>query len=87
MILKSPPAKFALFFIILDGMSDNNNENDDKTDGIEKGEKIGIEKGENNKAIEVAKKMLRKGMDVDDIADISGLSVEEIKKLSDAFHK
>ncbi|MBR1734224.1 MAG: hypothetical protein IJ730_02065, partial [Alphaproteobacteria bacterium] len=57
--------------------------------GKAEGEKIGIEKGKaegaNEKAVEVAKKMLRKGIDVDDIADISGLSVEEIKKLSNAF--
>ena len=60
-----------------------------KEEGKIEGEKIGIEKGKaegaNEKAVEVAKKMLRKGIDVDDIADISGLSVEEIKKLSNAF--
>ena len=45
--------------------------------GIEKGIKKGIEKGK----IEDAKKMLIKKYPIDDIADITGLSVQEIKKL------
>ena len=49
--------------------------------GIEKGEKIGIEKGANEKAIAVAKAMLKHGDDIDYISLVSGLTVDEIKKL------
>ena len=53
--------------------------------GIEKGEKIGIEKGKtegaNEKAIAVAKAMLRHGDDIDYISLVSGLTIEEIKKI------
>ena len=53
--------------------------------GIEKGrsegEKIGIEKGANAKAIEVARAMLGHNDALDYIALISGLTVEEVKKL------
>ncbi len=43
----------------------------------EEGEAI----GEHKKAIEVAKKLLAKGTDIAAIADISGLSEEEIERL------
>jgi predicted transposase/invertase (TIGR01784 family) len=53
--------------------------------GIEKGkiegEQIGIEKGEINAKVEVAKKMKGKGMPIEDIRDITGLSIEELGKL------
>ncbi len=41
----------------------------------------GIEEGEKQKAIEIAKKSLLKGLDVDVIADLTGLSIHEIEKL------
>ena len=47
----------------------------------EEDEKIGIEKGAREKAIETAKKMLLKGLDYSDISEFTGLSVEEIKQL------
>jgi SOS response regulatory protein OraA/RecX len=37
--------------------------------------------GEKSKALDVARAMLAKGFDVDTIAEISKLSVEEIKSL------
>jgi len=50
----------------------------------EKGEKIGAER-EQKKAkaekIESAKKMISKGLSIEDISDFTGLSIEEIKKL------
>ncbi len=49
--------------------------------GLEKGEKRGIAKGENKKAIEVAKNMLNADMDINQIAVLTGLSVEKINKL------
>ena len=49
--------------------------------GRSEGEKIGIEKGANAKAIEVARAMLSHNDALDYIALISGLTVEEVKKL------
>nr|VFJ73972.1 MAG: conserved hypothetical protein (putative transposase or invertase) [Candidatus Kentron sp. FW] len=49
---------------------------------IEKKIQEGREKGLQEKAIEVARASLARGMDVSIIADISGLSEEEIRKLS-----
>ena len=48
-----------------------------KDDGIEEGRKEGKIEGK----IEIAKKMKTKGMDVDTIIEITGLSKEEIEKL------
>ncbi|HOV15376.1 MAG TPA: hypothetical protein PK771_13905 [Spirochaetota bacterium] len=45
------------------------------------GEKIGIEKGEKNKAYESANKMKQKGFDVKLISEITGLTENEIGKL------
>lgn len=47
----------------------------------EKGEKMGLEKGERKKQLEIAKKMLEKNMDICDIQEITGLPKEEIEKL------
>jgi predicted transposase/invertase (TIGR01784 family) len=48
----------------------------------EKGEKKGLKKGEIRKAIEVATKMIKRGMPMDLIIELSGLSEEEIKKIT-----
>jgi predicted transposase/invertase (TIGR01784 family) len=50
-------------------------------EGREEGEKVGIEKGSKGKAIEMAKKLKEKGIDVALISETSGLSKEEIEKL------
>jgi predicted transposase/invertase (TIGR01784 family) len=44
-------------------------------------EQKGIDIGERRKAISIAKKLKAKGYDIPDIADTTGLSVEEIEKL------
>ena len=52
--------------------------------GIERGIEQGIEIGEEKKATKVALRMLldkKRNYAVDEIADISGLSIEEIRKL------
>ena len=49
--------------------------------GIEKGEKLGIEKGKNEEKKENAKKMKDKGLDINLISEIIGLSIEDINKL------
>ena len=46
-----------------------------------KGYEEGIEDGSLQKAIEIAKKMLSKGNNIEDIIDLTGLSIEEIEKL------
>ena len=57
---------------------------DAKVEGIKEGERIGIEKAEAKayqEKIESARKMLRKGVVVSDVADFTGLSLEEVRKL------
>jgi DNA repair protein RadC len=57
--------------------------------GVKKGEKLGIQKGrkegrqegELNKAIQMAKAMMKKGVEVKLIADVSKLSINQIRKL------
>ena len=46
---------------------------------IEMGNKIAAGKAEERR--EIAKKMLVKGMDINDISELSGLSIDEVKKL------
>ena len=42
----------------------------------------GISKGKIKKSMEIAKNMLKKNISIEDISDITGLSIEEIKKIS-----
>lgn len=41
----------------------------------------GIKDGKKEEKIEIAKKLLKKNMDIDEIREITGLSLEKIKKL------
>ena len=45
------------------------------------GKKEGIEQGAKEKELQIAKNMLKKGMNVSDIIEITGLTKEEIEKL------
>ena len=49
--------------------------------GSEEGRVEGMEKGMNQRSLEIARKMLAKGMDEDTIMDLAGLTAEEIKLL------
>ena len=49
--------------------------------GREEGRVEGMEKGMNQRSLEIARKMLAKGMDEDTIMDLAGLTAEEIKLL------
>ena len=49
--------------------------------GIEKGRAEGMEKGMNQRSLEIAKKMLANGMDEASVMDMTGLTAEEIKLL------
>jgi DNA repair protein RadC len=52
-----------------------------RKEGLKEGEKIGMEKGIDKGIKKVAKTALKKGTAIDHIAEITGLSIEEIKKL------
>ena len=52
-----------------------------RAEGIEKGRAEGIEKGMSQRSLEIAKKMLAKGMDEASIMDMTGLTAKEIKLL------
>ena len=49
--------------------------------GMEKGMKQGMEKGMNLRSLEIARKMLAKGLDEASIMDMTELTAEEIKLL------
>jgi predicted transposase/invertase (TIGR01784 family) len=53
-----------------------------REEGREEGIAIGEERGELKKAKETAAKMLSRGMSVEDISDMTSLSVEEIRRMS-----
>ncbi len=50
-------------------------------EGMEKGMKQGMEKGMNLRSLEIARKMLAKGIDEVSIMDMTGLTAEELKLL------
>ena len=50
-------------------------------EGMEKGMKQGMEKGRSLRSLEIARKMLAKGIDEVSIMDMTGLTAEEIKLL------
>jgi predicted transposase/invertase (TIGR01784 family) len=54
-----------------------------KEKGRKEGEKKGKTEGAHEKAVETAMKLLSRNMSPKDIADITGLSIKEIKRLSD----
>ncbi len=62
---------------------------DDKTQeelnkwDLEIAENKGYEQGVEQRNVEIAKTMLKKGYSIDEIADISGLTKEEIEKLKE----
>ena len=49
--------------------------------GMEKGRAEGIEEGMSQRSLEIARKMLAKGMDEASIMDMTGLTAEDIKLL------
>ena len=56
--------------------------NEGKAIGFEDGEKSGIIKGTNKRNIEIAKNMLKKNMSLEDISEITGLSIENIQNIN-----
>ena len=47
----------------------------------ERGKQSGVQEGEKNKQIEIAKNLLSEGIDINVISKTTGLSVDEIEKL------
>ena len=52
-----------------------------REEGIEEGRTKGIEEGKKENKQEVAKKLLKRGMTIEEVAEISELEKEEIEKL------
>ena len=52
-----------------------------REEGRNEGISLGITQGEHKKAVETAKKFLSMGLSVEQVADGTGLSIEEIEKL------
>lgn len=53
-----------------------------KQEGIEEGKKDGITEGKKEKQIEIAKRLLKKNMDIKEIQEITELTLEEKKEIS-----
>jgi predicted transposase/invertase (TIGR01784 family) len=60
-----------------------NDRNSEMTVAVEEAEARGEARGELKKALALALKMLKKGSSIEDIADLTELSVEEIESLKD----
>lgn len=54
---------------------------------IDKGEAIGMKLGMKNRDVQIAERLLLKGMDIPFIADTTGLPVKEIQKISDRLNR
>jgi predicted transposase/invertase (TIGR01784 family) len=52
-----------------------------KQEGLAEGMELGMEKGKNQKALDIAKNMLADGVDINLIMKYSGLTLEQIDKL------
>jgi predicted transposase/invertase (TIGR01784 family) len=52
-----------------------------KEEGIKEGKEEGIKEGAKNKAIEMAKKMLIKGISLEEISELTDLAIKDIEKL------
>ena len=53
----------------------------EREDGFDEGKLEGIKEGEKNKAISMAKSMKTKNLDINLISEITGLTIDKIKKL------
>jgi len=51
--------------------------------GIQKGKEEGLKEGEKKAKIEIVKNSLKEGLDIDIISKLTGLTIEEIKKIKD----
>ena len=70
-----------------DVIFDGNEKEEAFEDGLERGVKKGYKLGVEQKAIEDAKAMLKKNYDVNDISEITKLSLDEVEKLKEELWK
>ena len=49
--------------------------------GEKRGERIGLEKGKKEERNDIARKMLKRNMSIEDIKELTGLTLEELEKL------
>lgn len=56
-------------------------------EGMEKGRAEGMEKGMSQRSLEIARKMLAKGLDDTTIMEMTGLSLDEIRLLKSQMNK
>ena len=54
-----------------------------KEEGLAEGMEKGIEKGMNQRSLEIARKMLAKGMDVATVMEITGLAESQLLQLKE----
>lgn len=54
-----------------------------KKEGLAEGMEKGIEKGMNQRSLEIARKMLAKGMDVATVMEITGLAESQLQQLKE----
>ena len=52
-----------------------------KKDGYAKGLAEGLAKGIKRRKVEIARKMLQRGMAVDDVAEVMDMTIQEIKEM------
>ena len=50
-------------------------------EGFDKGREAGLQQGAHQKALETAKKLIARGYEPEDIADLSGLTISQIQEL------
>ena len=58
-----------------------------RAEGMEKGRAEGMEKGLSQRSLEIARKMLAKGLDDTTIMEMTGLSLDEIRLLKSQMNK
>ena len=52
-----------------------------KEEGLEEGKKEGLEEGKKEGKKDIARKMLKRNMSIEDIKELTGLTLEELEKL------
>lgn len=52
-----------------------------KKDGYAKGLAEGLTEGIKRKKVEIARKMLRRGMEADEVAEVMDMTIQEIKEM------
>ncbi len=66
---------------LLEIMTHHNAMKNEREDGYAEGEAKGRAEGRNEEKLAIARKMLAKGISVEDVSDMTGLTPDEIKKI------